>query len=159
MQMANMMRNHTTIHVEGACTINDIGNVSTGSSIWYSQGDARNTCLKYWMELNSNDLDELLAILWAINKEAPHNELTIKTKSTYTVNTILEDSKTWELTGYIRVKNKEILRAITASLRNQEGPTYFMQMTNEDANTDYTEAKAWQQKKPKKNYMMNHNWI
>jgi len=60
--------------------------------------------------------------LWAINKEPPHNELTIKTKSAHHVKAILDNVIIWEQTGYIGVTNKEIYQAIVASLRNWEDP-------------------------------------
>ena len=40
MQPANIIKNHTTVYTEGACTIDDIGKISAGSGIWYAQGDA-----------------------------------------------------------------------------------------------------------------------
>jgi hypothetical protein len=94
MQVANMIKDRTTIYVEGAHTINDLGNISTSSSVWYAQGDERNTSLKYQTNLNLDDLGELLAVLWAINEEPPHNDLTIKTKSAYSINAILDGTKT-----------------------------------------------------------------
>ena len=114
-----MIRNHTTVYIEGAHTINDIGNISTGSSIWYTQGDARNTCLKHETDINSNSLGELLAMLWAINEEPPQNKLTIKMMSSYVINVILKNVQKWEPEGFIGVANREIIGAIIASLRNR----------------------------------------
>jgi hypothetical protein len=68
--------------------------------------------------LNSNQLAELLAIPWVINEEPPHNDLTIKMKLSYSRNTIFDGTKTWEPMGYIRIRNREILPVIVASLRN-----------------------------------------
>lgn len=122
MQMANMIRARTTIYVEGACAVDDTGNRSAGSGMWYTQGDERNVSLKHPTDLASNKLGELLAVLWAINNEPPQNDLRIKTRSTYTVNTVLELTKQWEKTGYIGAKNKEVTRAIVAALRGRGGP-------------------------------------
>ena len=141
MWAANIMRNQTSMYVEGARTVDDLGNISASSGIWYTQGNERNTSLKYRTDLNSDSLGELLAILWAINDEPPHNDLTIKTRSKYAVNAILDNIKAWEPTGYIGIKNKPIIQAIAASLRNRGGPTYFVQMTNENMDAGCTEAK------------------
>ena len=97
------------MHTEGARTIDVLGNISAGSGIWYACKDERNTTLKYRTDLNSNHLGELLAILWAINEEPPHNDLTIKTKLPYPMNAILDGTAKWELMGYIRVWNKEVI--------------------------------------------------
>ena len=117
MQLANMIRNRTTVYIDGARSINDIGEISAGSGVWYAPEDERNTDLKYKTDTNSNCLGELLAVLWVINNEPPHSDLVIKTKSKYITNVILDGAKKWEPTGYIGVKNKDIIRAIIAALR------------------------------------------
>ena len=96
MQLANIIRNQTTVHIEGAHTIDDIGRISAGSGIWYAQGDMRNTCLKHETDFNSNNLGESLAVLWAISEEPPQNELTIKTMSSYMIDTVLKHIHKWE---------------------------------------------------------------
>ena len=141
MQAANMVQNQTTAYVEGTRTIDDLGNISAGSGIWYNHKDERNTSLRYQTDIKSDNLSELLAVLWVINDKPPHNNLTIKTKSTYIVKAILDKIKTWEPIGYIRVANKEILRAITASLRNRGGTTNFMQLMDKTTEIGCTEAK------------------
>jgi len=141
MQVANIIRNQTTAYVEGTRTVDDLGNISAGSGIWYNHEDERNTSLKYRTDINSDDLSESLAVLWAINEEPPHNNLTIKTKSTYIVRAILDQVKMWEPIGYIGVANREILRAIVASLRNRGGATNFVQLTDKAVELGYTEAK------------------
>jgi hypothetical protein len=60
-----------------------MGDISAGGSIWYGPNDNRNTCLKLQINISSNKLGEL------------------------TINRILEDSKKWELTGYMRVPHKD----------------------------------------------------
>ena len=76
-----------------------------------------------------------------INDEPLHNNLTIKTKSTYIVKAILDHVKMQEQMGYIRVANREILWAIIVSLRNRGGPTNFMQLTDKTVKLGCTEAK------------------
>jgi ribonuclease HI len=156
MQIANMIHIQTMVYIEGARTIDDIGNISSGSGIWYAQGDERNTSLKYRADLNSNDLGELLAVLWAINEEPPHNNLTIKTKSAHCVKAILENIKTWEQTRYIGVTNRDIFQAVVASLRNRGGPTYFIQLKDERTlMPDAPKQNAWPWKELKRNTMMS----
>ena len=137
--MANIIRDQTTVYIEG--TINDIGRISTGSGIWYAQGDMRNACLKYETDINSNSLGELLATLWVINEEPWQNKLTIKTMSSYVINAILKHIQKWEPEDFIGVVNREILQAIIVSLRNRGGPTNLTQLANDTLEIGYTTAK------------------
>ena len=138
------------MHIEGARTVDDIGRISAGSGIWYAQGDVRNTCLKHETDLNSNNLGEALAVLWAISEEPPQNELTIKTTSSYVIDTVLKHIHKWEPEGFIGVANKEVLQAIIARLRNRGGPTNFMQLTDDTLGLGYAMAKAWQKQAQRK---------
>jgi len=67
MQIANLIRHQTTAYIEGACTIDDIGNISASSGIWYDQGsDPKHKAqIPDWHKLRG----KLLATLWAINDE------------------------------------------------------------------------------------------
>ena len=141
MQIANMIQNQTTAYVAGMRTIDDLGNISAGSGIWYNHADGRNTSLRYPTDINSDHLSELLAVLWVINDEPPHNNLTIKTTSRYVIKAILDHVKTWEQTGYIGVANREVLRAVIASLRSRGGPTNFVQLTDATVEFGCSEAK------------------
>ena len=122
-QPANIIRHRTSIYTEGDRNIDEIGNISAGSGIWYGPDDKRNTHLRLRTDINSNQLGELAAVLWAITEEPLQNELIIITKSVYTLKGILEDYKKWECTGYIGTPNKEIFRNIIAALRGRGGVT------------------------------------
>jgi hypothetical protein len=104
--------------------------VSAGSGILYGPDDDRNTYLKLRTDVNSTQLGELAAILWAIAEEPPQNELIILTKSAYALNGILEGYNKWEPTGYIGVKNKDLFKNIIATLRGRGGPTRFKRIAN-----------------------------
>jgi len=141
-QLANIARTQTHVHTEGNHNIDEIGNISAGSGIWYNQDDARNTCLKIKTDINSDQLGELVAILWAITEEPPQNELTIITKSTYALDGILNKLKKWESTGYIGVQNRDIFRSIVAALRHRSGTTCFKKNTDNDGEAGHTAAKS-----------------
>ena len=129
------------MHTEGAQDIDVLGNISAGSSIWYGLNDERNTHLKLRTNINSNQLRELVAILWAITKEPPQNKQTIITKSAYALNRILDDSKRWEPTRCIVVQNKEIFKAIIAALRSRGKTTHFRKLMNDGENGRYNKAR------------------
>ena len=119
-----------------------LGNISTSSGIWYNPNNERNTHLKLRTDINSNQLGELVAILWAITEEPPQDVLTITTKSAYALNGIIDGSKRWEPTRYMGIQNKEIFKAIIVALRSRGGITHFKKLTNDEANSGYSEAKS-----------------
>ena len=141
-QPANIIRSWTLVHTEGDRHIDEIGNISAGSGIWYGPNDGRNTYLKLRTDTNSNKLGELVAILWAITEEPPQNELTITTMSVYALEGILDSPQRWEPTRYIGVPNKDVFKSILAALRGRGGITRFRKLTGETTNVGYGGAKS-----------------
>ena len=141
-QPANIIRSRTLVHAEGDRHIDEIGNISAGSGIWYGPNDGWNTYLKLRTDTNSNKLGELVAILWAITEEPPQNELTITTTSVYALEGILDSPQRWEPTGYIGVPNKDVFKSILAELRGRGGITRFRKLTGETTNVGYGGAKS-----------------
>jgi len=140
-QPANIIRHKTSVYAEGARSIDELGNISSGSGAWYNPNDERNTCLKLRTDTNSDQIGELIAILWVVMEEPPQNDLTIISTSACALDGILGDVGKWERTGYIGIRNKEILRAIIAALRNRGGITCFRKLAKENTENGHHEAK------------------
>jgi ribonuclease HI len=140
-QPANIIRNETSVYTEGDCNVDELGNISAGSGIWYGPSDERNMHLRLRSDINSNQFGELAAILWAITEEPPQNELTITTNSAYALDGVLNSPKNWEPIGYIGICNKNIFRSIIAALRSRGGVTRFKKASGDSNIARYTEAK------------------
>jgi exonuclease III len=140
-QPANIIRQQTSVYAEGGCGVDDMGNVSAGCGIWYGPDDNRNAPLKLRTDVNSNKLGELAAILWAITEEPPQNELTVITTSAYAIDGVIENSKKWELTGYVGAQHVSMFKSIIARLRSRGGVTRFRKLTQENRGAGYKGAK------------------
>jgi hypothetical protein len=130
------------VYTGGAQSIDELGNISSGSGIWYSLNDERkNSQLKLRTNINSDQPGELTAILWAVSEEPPQNNLTIISKSAY-IDRILGEVNKWERTGYIGVRNKELLKAIIAAIGNRGGPTCLQRLAKDNTEAVHQEAKS-----------------
>ncbi|KJA22319.1 hypothetical protein HYPSUDRAFT_186477 [Hypholoma sublateritium FD-334 SS-4] len=90
----------------------------------------------------SNNTGELIAIL-AAAQDAPENvTLHIITDSQYAINGIHKYGQKIERLGYIDTANREIVKAIRASLRMRPGDTYFEKVKGHSSNVGNDGADA-----------------
>ncbi len=109
-----------TVFTDGACTNNQNKNIRKGGyGVFFGQNDTRNCSIKLSGDKITNQVAELSAVLYAIEKclESKVKNIIIKTDSMYIINSITIWCKGWEKRGWKKadgnsVENLELIKKI-----------------------------------------------
>lgn len=115
----------TTIYFDGSCIIDNEGEASAGSGLWYGEHDERNTALRINTKNPTNQVGELAGVCWAIKEEPPHTSIHLIGDSKYVIQGLTTNLPQWEARGFIGIAHKELFRAAAAALRSRTTPTTF----------------------------------
>jgi ribonuclease HI len=111
------------VYTDGACTNNQHKNIRKGGyGVFFGNNDVRNCSIKLTGDKITNQVAELSAVLYAIEKSLETNTNTnsiihIKTDSMYIINSITIWCKGWEKKGWKKadgnnVENLELIKKI-----------------------------------------------
>ncbi len=118
-----------TIYTDGACTNNQNKKIRKGGfGVFFADNDSRNCSIKLTGDKITNQVAELSAVLYGIEKCIESNELkiiNIITDSMYIINSITMWCKGWERKGWKKadgsnVENLELIKKIY-NYTNTEG--------------------------------------
>jgi ribonuclease HI len=70
----------------------------------------------------------------------PNIPLLIKTDSKYLLEDVTKNSQKWEDKGWLEIKNKELIKTITAWIRYRTAPTAFQWIKGHSGEQDNEEA-------------------
>ncbi len=110
-----------TVYTDGACTNNQNKNIRKGGyGVFFGDNDIRNCSIKLTGDKITNQVAELSAVLYAIEKCLETNEsskIIIITDSMYIINSITIWCKGWEKKGWKKadgnnVENLELIKKI-----------------------------------------------
>jgi ribonuclease HI len=110
---------HPTIEVftDGACYNNGKLNARSGSGIWYGPDDIRNQVIRVPGNAQSNQVEEIVAIIAAVEATPPFQPLAISTDSKYVINGLTTHLGQWENRGWIGIKNAPLFQKAAHLLR------------------------------------------
>jgi ribonuclease HI len=118
--MENHNKEQIFVYTDGACTNNQNKNIRKGGyGVFFSDNDKRNCSIKLTGDKITNQVAELSAVLYAIEKclESKSFNINIKTDSMYIINSITMWCKGWEKKGWKKadggnVENLELIKKI-----------------------------------------------
>ena len=94
-----------------------------GSGIWYAHEDPRNRTIRIPGKIQSNQVAELLAILYAI-KAAPGNQpLRIRSDSRFAIERLTTYAKEWEERGWLGSKHGPLFKCTPVWMRARTAAT------------------------------------
>jgi ribonuclease HI len=111
------------VYTDGGCTKNGKHDALAGYSVYFTEGDTRNTTNLVPSNLqNTNNVAELLGIKKALELVNPEKEILLYTDSLYSIKCITLWSKGWIKNGWKNskkenVKNKELIQEILGLLQ------------------------------------------
>ena len=112
-----------TVYTDGSCTNNGTEDARAGSGVWYGPLDPRNMAIRVPGDKQSNQIGELLAVLYAV-KNAPGNRpLRIKSDSEFAIKGLTKYAKDWEAKDWIGISHSPLFKCITAWLRARTSTT------------------------------------
>ncbi len=117
-----------TVYTDGACTNNQNKKIRKGGyGVFFGMNDIRNCSIKLTGDKVTNQVAELSAVLYAIEKclESNNNNIIIKTDSMYIINSITLWCKGWEKKGWKKadgnnVENLELIKKIYSYYSNNK---------------------------------------
>ena len=113
----------TIIYTDGSCTGNGTADARAGSGVWFGKNDERNAAIRVPGREQSNQVGELLAILYAV-KTAPRDiPLRIKSDSKFAIEGLTKNAREWEEMDWIRVKHGPLFKCTTAWIRARDAIT------------------------------------
>ncbi len=142
-----------TIYTDGACTNNQNKNIRKGGyGVFFGDNDIRNCSIKLTGDKITNQVAELSAVLYAIEKGLENGTkiLNIITDSLYIINSITIWCKGWEKKGWKKadggnVENLELIQKI------------YNYYTTEGINIKFFHIRSHQNEPPKDSPRYN-NW-
>jgi ribonuclease HI len=121
----NLPEETITVFTDGSCLENGTEEARAGSGVWYGPEHVDNVSLRIPGENQSNQVAELIAVLYVLNKAAPFATLHINSDSRYVVDGLTKNLPTWEKRGWIGVTNKDLFKAIASHLRQRGAVTFL----------------------------------
>ncbi|KNZ74100.1 Ribonuclease H, partial [Termitomyces sp. J132] len=105
-------------YTDGSCIRNEGGETMVGAGIWLRQNDPKNRVihLPNYIE-QTNNMDETVVILAAVQNTLHNQALLIKSDSQVTIDSLTKHLQKREDDGWIGTVNKNILRPLAAILR------------------------------------------
>jgi len=115
--------NETIVYTNGSCLNNGTAEARVGSGIWFGNDDPRNMAIRVPGEKQSNQIGELLAILYAV-RTAPRNILLrIQSDSKFAIEGLTKHALVWEAKDWMGVKHGKLFRCTTAWIRARPNVT------------------------------------
>ena len=141
--------NNIRVFTDGSCTGNGKDNAKAGIGIYFPNNEFDNISEKFTLEPITNQRAELYAIYEAlklITNNATFNKLTIYSDSLYSIKSLTEWIKKWEINNWKTanrkpVLNLDIIRPIYSILNEYENKIVFKHVKSHTGDTTY-EAKG-----------------
>ena len=117
------LNSETVIYTDGSCINNGTEEARVGSGIWYGVLDLQNKAVRVPGKRQSNQVAELLAILYAV-KDTPGNKpLRIRSDSEFAIKGLTTYARDWELKDWIGVNHGPLFKCTTAWIRARTATT------------------------------------
>ena len=116
-------RRATTVYTDGACINNGHEDAQAGSGVWYGDSDPRNISERVPHAVQSNQTGELTAILLAVSRHDPLDNLHIISDSRYAIDGLMRNLERWERRGWIDITHGDLFRETVAKIRWRRGTT------------------------------------
>lgn len=107
---------------DGSCLFGRTKNARTGSGIWYKENDLRNRALRVPGKIQSNQVGELVAVMYTVQNTPPFAPLKITTDLEYVIDGLTKNLQRWEENDWIGVANSTHWRVLIAELRQRGAP-------------------------------------
>jgi ribonuclease HI len=113
----------TIVYTDGSCPHNGTAEARAESGAWFGDNDPRNAAIRVPGREQSNQIGELMAILYTV-KTAPRNiPLRIRSDSRFAIEGLTKHARTWEEKDWIGVKHGQVFKCTTAWIRARQSST------------------------------------
>lgn len=141
--------NNIRVFTDGSCTGNGKKSAQAGIGVYFPNNEFDNISEKFTQEPITNQRAELYAIYQAlkiITNNATFNKLTIYSDSIYSIKSLTEWIKKWEINNWKTANNKpvlnlDIIRPIYSILNEHKNKIEFKHVRSHTGETTY-EAKC-----------------
>ena len=112
-----------TVYTDGSCVNNGTDDAKAGIGVWFGPRDPRNMAGRVPGRQQSNQVGELLAILYAIKNTPGNQPLKIVSDSKFALEGLTTYAKEWEKRDWIGVTHGPLFKCTTAWLRARTATT------------------------------------
>ena len=111
------------VYTDGSCIGNGTADARAGSGVWYGDNDPRNTAIRVPGRKQSNQIGELLAVLYVVQNTPGNQPLRICSDSKFAIEGLTKYARRWEAKDWIGVAHGQLFKCTTAWLRARTGHT------------------------------------
>jgi ribonuclease HI/exonuclease III len=113
------------VYTDGSSLDNGTADAKCGAGVWFGENDSRNISIRPPTEEQTNQAGEIAAVILAVQSVPDFVSLQINSDSLTTIEGLTKHLEHWEDTGWIGVKNSELLKVAAYNLRRRSAPTEF----------------------------------
>ena len=113
----------TVIYMDGSCINNGTEEARAGSGMWYGTLDPQNKAICVPGKRQSNQVVELLVILYAVKDTLGNKPLRIRSDSEFVIKGLTTYARDWELKDWIGVNHGSLFKCTTAWIRARTATT------------------------------------
>src|SRR6266404_2890728 len=128
------------IYTDGACWDNGKDNARCGSRIWIGHDHIKNAAIHVPGKRQSNQIDEIAAVIVAAESFPIFYPLRIITDSKYVIDGLTMHLPKWEDNGWIGVKNAKFLKKAAYLLKRRTAETRFKWVKGHQGNQGNKES-------------------
>ena len=97
----SQVEDELVVYTDGSCAGNGTAEARAGCGVWYGTDDPRNMAIRVPGKKQSNQVGELLAILYAIKSTLGARPLRICSDSRFAINGLTKHALGWEAKGWM----------------------------------------------------------
>ena len=112
-----------TVYTDDSCINNGTDEAKAGCGIWYGTQDPRNKALRVPGKKQSNQVGELLAILYVVKNASENQPLRIKSDSKFAIEGLTTYAREWEEKDWIGIAHGPLFKCTTAWIRARTATT------------------------------------
>lgn len=112
-----------TVYTDRSCINNGTEEARVGSGIWYGNNDPQNTAIRVPGKKQTNQVGELMAILYVIRNTPGNQPLRIMSDSKFVIEGLTTYAQEWEEKDWVRIEHGTLFKCTMAWLRARTATT------------------------------------
>ena len=111
------------MYTDRSCLNNGTAEARAGSGVWFGADDPRNVAVRVPGPDQSNQIGELLAILYAVKMTPTAALLRIRSDLKFAIEGLTKHAPEWEVKDWMGVKHRQLFKCTTAWICARSGIT------------------------------------